>query len=109
MKYRAMGRAIIKLTDPKTKKTYYLEWSSIVDAPVTYGLSLNQFREYYKDEYGRQGMEELPRHLERVEKTGTSTRTCSLQDILDQNRAGENEKRITKEQIIERYCRNRIG
>lgn len=101
-----MPRYIMKITDQKDNKDYYLEWSSVVDAPVTYGADLKTFKEYYEKEYGRSSMDSLNDRLERVEKQGTS---CSLGSTLDEmisyNRAGENETTITKEQILDKYCR----
>lgn len=41
-----MPRFIIKLTDPKDGLSYYLIWSTVVDAPVTYGLSLDEIKEW---------------------------------------------------------------
>lgn len=102
---------IIKLTDDKTKRDYYLEWGTIVDAPITYGLSLKEFKKYYKDEYGRKGMRDLPQILKRVEETGCSDRISAdtLKYLLKHNRAGTKEKCIDKEEILKRYCRKRTG
>ena len=44
-----MPRFIIKITDEKDNKDYYMMWSTVVDAPVTYGLSLDEFKEYFKE------------------------------------------------------------
>ena len=100
-----MGRCIIKLTDEKTKKDYYLEWSSNVDAPVTYGMSLDELKEYYKEEYGDSGMRDLPICLKRVELFGSSMVDGStVEDVISANRAGKKEKCLSKEEIIERYC-----
>lgn len=57
-----MGRYILKIKD------HYLEWSTVVDAPVTFGMLLPEFKEYYRDEYGRDGYRELKHRLERVEE-----------------------------------------
>ena len=101
-----MARLIIKIHDDKLNKDWYLEWSSIVDAPVTYGLELDEFKKYYKEEYGREGMSELQDRLDRVEKTGCSSRHGStLDDILASNRAGEKEECLTKEQMLDKFCR----
>jgi hypothetical protein len=103
-----MSRIIIKLTDEKTKTDYYLEWSTVVDAPVTYGLSLGDFREYYRHEYGLSGMREFDERIARVQKAGHSAIWDEnyLETILRNNRAGDREKTLTKEQIIELYCRH---
>lgn len=48
-----MPRYIIKIKDK------YFEWSTIVDAPVTNGMSLTEFRSYYQSEYGEDAMKNL--------------------------------------------------
>jgi hypothetical protein len=96
-----MPRYIIKLADK------YLEWSTIVDAPVTNGMSLEEFKEYYKSEYGVQGLNGLEERLKRVEEKGTSSiYEGSVDEVISGNRAGDNEKKLTKEEIIEKYCRS---
>jgi len=76
-----------------------------VDAPVTYGMSLEEFREYYRDEYGRRSMEALDERLVRVEEKGTSSQIhASVDDLLQNNRAGDNEACISKQEIIRKYC-----
>ncbi len=54
-----MPKYIIKITDPKDNTDYFMEWSTVVDAPITYGCSLEEFKEYYKKEYGNQGMKDF--------------------------------------------------
>jgi RNase P/RNase MRP subunit POP5 len=93
-----MGRYIIKIRDQ------YLEWSTIVDAPVTYGMTLQELREYIKEEYGNEGLEELPQRLERVEKTGTSAHGGDLEGTLLCNRAGLDETELTEDEIYDVYC-----
>jgi hypothetical protein len=97
-----MPRYIIKLTD--NDKDYYLLWSTIVDAPVTHGMSLEDFKIAYEQEYGRSGMSDLSQRLERVEQTGSSEYMGNLESLLGHNRAGENESCLTKEEIIKKYC-----
>ena len=94
-----MGRAIIRIGE------YYLEWSTIVDAPVTYGMSLDDFKKHYRQQYGEQGMEELPARLERVEANGASWLSGKgAEDTILCNRAGPQETVLTKEQIHRAYC-----
>lgn len=103
-----MSRYIIKLTDKRDLKDYYLEWSTIVDAPVTYGMYLEGFKAYYQQEYGRSGMRELPERLKRVEEKGTSAyppfdsvdETLSTYD-LNRDKVGDQ-----REYILENFCRN---
>ena len=96
-----MPRYIIKIDE------YYLEWSTVVDAPTTYGMPLDEFRDFYRDEYGKSGMGELDQRLKRVEDFGTSSIIVSLEDLLEHNRAGPDETSIGRQEILETYCINR--
>jgi hypothetical protein len=103
-----MPRYIVKLTDEKTNTNYYLEWSTVVDAPITYGMSLEEFNDYYKEEYGNSGLEQLAARMERVEQKGTSSMLdASADEVISFNRAGDGETCITKEQIIQKFCIDR--
>lgn len=93
-----MGRFIVKIKDR------YFEWSTIVDAPITKGMSKRQLEEYIKAEYGRQGLEKLAERLNRVESTGTSAHGETLETVLSHNRAGPNESEISAEVIYRLYC-----
>lgn len=62
-----MPRYIVKIAGK------YLEWSTVVDAHVTYPMTLDEFREYYKERYGTEGMRDLGDRLGRVETRGTSS------------------------------------
>jgi hypothetical protein len=95
---------IIKLSEDN--RDWYLEYSTVVDAPILYGMSLEEFKQYYQEEYGRSSMDELEKRLARVEEKGTSSMMhSSLEDTIDYNRAGKNETCLTKEQMIEHYCK----
>jgi hypothetical protein len=83
----------------------YLEWSTIVDAPTTNGMTLEDLHEHVRDRYGSEGLRELPARLERVAATGCSRLSGDLDELLECNRAGPNEEHLTREQIVERYCR----
>ena len=99
-----MPRYIIKLTD-KESKDYYLEYSSVVDAPVTYGMSLQDFKKYYINSYGQHSIHQLNDRLERVEECGTSCRLDkSVDDTIELNRAGDKETTLTKDQLINKFC-----
>lgn len=103
-----MPKYIIKLTDENTQKDYYLEWSTIVDAPVTYGMTVDEFKEYYKEYNGLNGMSELEARLERAEKNGTSGYPPfdNLNDLIKNNHAGDTGNELSKIEIIENYCIN---
>ncbi len=99
-----MPRYILKLSD--AGKDYYMEWSTVVDAPVSLGVSLEEFKEYYRFQYGNSAMLDLEDRLIRVEKNGCSCKDESADECIAYNRAGENEACLTKQEIIEKYCRS---
>ena len=66
-----MPRIICKVQDGDTP--YYFEWSTIVDAPVTYGMSLDDFKAYCRSKYGVAAMHNLPKIMHRVERKGVET------------------------------------
>ena len=100
-----MPRYIIKLSNSFNNKNYYLEWSTIVDTPLTHGMEIEEFKEYYKNNYGILSFEhELPERLERVEKSGTSSLSSTLEDLIRTNNAGNDGQCLTYEEIIEKYC-----
>jgi hypothetical protein len=67
-----MGQTIVKLKHEG--QDYYLLWSSIVDAPVTYGLSLEELEDYLREEEGARYMRDThPMRMERVQKRGHSS------------------------------------
>lgn len=98
-----MGRPIVKLVDA-SGKPWYLEWSTVVDAPVTNGMSLEDLHQHIQNEYGRQGILELPARLARVEATGTSSIGGTLDGLISCNRAGPNETELSLEELIAEYC-----
>lgn len=93
-----MPRYIVKLTTPAGDR--YLEWSTVVDAPVTYGMPLDEFTAYYRDRYGSDSDDAFAARMARVEATGVSARDCTVRDVVDYNRAGPNESTLTMKQLI---------
>lgn len=92
-----MGRYLIQIKDK------FLEWSTVVDAPITYGMTMEELEAYIKETYGTVGLRDLPERLERVKKTGCSA-NMSVAELISGNRAGKNEGKLTKKQIYEQYC-----
>lgn len=84
----------------------YLVWSTISDAPETYGMTLDDFREYYREKYGSDGMQRLPERLARVDAKGTSAidDDCA-NDTIWLNRAGPKETKLHVDEIVEFYVR----
>jgi hypothetical protein len=82
----------------------YVEWSTVVDAPVTPTLTLSQLWEYIRAEYGNAGAERLPERLARCEQHGTSSvNGTTVDELLSCNRAGPKESHITRAEIVRRY------
>lgn len=99
-----VSRHLCKFTNGD--KAYYLEWSTVADAPTTFGMSLGEFRRYYRMQYGRAAMGEFDRRMERVEAKGTSSMIHdSLDELLEGNRAGKGESHLSREEIVDWYCR----
>lgn len=102
-----MPNYICKFTDPATNQDYYLEWSTVVDAPVTWGMTKEEFERYYLEEYGRDGQAGLEKRMVRVEAKGTSSHLdTSVEDLIRHNHAGKNEKELTYAQILNDFCIN---
>ena len=79
----------------------YCEWSTVVDAPVTNLMTLEQLREYVRVEQGQHGLDALPGRLERVARQGTSALGGTTRaDLLGFNRAGPNESCLDSEEAI---------
>lgn len=94
-----MPRYIVKINNQ------YLEWSTIVDAPVTFGMSLDEFKEYYSDEYGEAGMNGLSERLKRVEEKGVSSYLDgSVSSLVSFNRAGPKETHLPLRLIKKAFC-----
>lgn len=103
-----MPRYIIRLTEGG--RAWYLEWSTVVDAPVTFGMPLDEFRRYYRETYGTEGMRGLPDRLERAKRTGSSSMVggyMTADDAITPNRAGPHETELSKAEIIDWYCKKR--
>lgn len=98
-----MPTYIIKLDTPVGPR--YLDYSTVCDAPITYGMTLDEFKTYYRDEYGRAGAKDLDDRLSRVEAKGTSSHIhANLAALLRSNRAGRGETCLTIEQIVDYYA-----
>ena len=101
-----MPRYIIKL--PCDGTDYYLLWSSVVDAPITYGMTLDEFTAYYAIEYGAESMRyQFPERMSRVDESGTSDRICrdSVERWTSYNCAGEDEVPLTFDELVDQWVR----
>lgn len=100
-----MPTYIIRLIDPRGGKAYCMEWSTIVDAPVTEGMSLPDFMDFYRRQYGESKTRCIGGRLERVERTGISSECDTLEQICRHNRAGERETSLDYFGLLDAYCR----
>lgn len=94
-----MPKYIVKLGNK------YFEYSTICDAPITFGMSRDEMRSHLLVRYGTCDADETERRLERCDTKGTSS-FCdsSAEDALSCNRAGPSESELTVEQIRLAYC-----
>jgi len=103
-----LGQYAVKLTDKD--KQYYIHWSEIVDAPVYVAVSLDDYRAYFRDRFGRDADESSERRgdWKRLEETGLITESYQTpEEAVACNRAGTNERQLTVEGIRRRYLRGR--
>ncbi len=92
-----MGHIYIKIPNEEL----YFVYSTVVDAPVTYAMSLEQLKEYIGDQAAEQAIRSFEQYsLPYVEKFGSSSRE-SPEDTIRHNRAGRKEKELSFKQIIE--------
>ena len=80
----------------------FFEWSTIVDAPVTQAMTREEFEAYYGEQYGGQGLADLPERLDRAVRNGTSSmQPMSLESLVQGNRAGPDKTELKFREIIE--------
>lgn len=97
-----MGRAIVMFERDGERR--YCEWSTIVDAPVSWVVPLSVFEEHIRYEHGEAGMRDLPERLIRVHERGTSALWTDRESLLSNNRAGPKETHLDDEAIWDRYA-----
>ena len=93
-----MPRHVLKLPNDR-----YMEWSTVVDAPVTRAVPLDEFRDYYLDEYGSSREEYLLKCLARAEADGCSAEGISLATLISCNRAGPQGSELSLDEIMKIY------
>ena len=96
-----MPRGILSLH--RDGETRYVEWSTVVDAPVTYAMTEDELRAHMKEEYGNEGLRELPERMKRVAATGTSFRDTTADEVTSGNRAGPDETTLTMDELVATY------
>ena len=96
-----------ELTDTIVKLDgYYMEWSTVVEAPVTYGALKNEFIANYRWSHEEWENSTLLSRLNITDKTGCSTPGITADELIANNRAGQQEECLTRAEIVEQYCTN---
>ena len=80
----------------------FLEWSSIIDAPICFGMDAVAFRDWCVAKYGTEGAWNLQRRMDDAVTYGSSAKQ-SLKEIVWHNRAGPGEGQMTVEDVIRFY------
>jgi hypothetical protein len=97
-----MGNPIVKFEGS------YLVWSTVTDAPVTFGMTRDELIDWYRYEFGRAGVRELTPRLARVDEKGTSAIDEPDADAtVWLNRAGPRETHLHRHEMIEFFIRRR--
>lgn len=83
----------------------FLEWSTVVDAPVTVGMTAEELEDHIRAQYGSEGVSGLPARIARTVANGTSciSPPYSFDDLVDYNRAGPEETQLNREQLVRIY------
>lgn len=101
-----MPRTTIKLT--KDDQSWYLLWSTVVDAPVTYGMDWEEYMDFIRQEEGQEGINRLLSRKGRLEEVGvTGLGWKDVADVVTINRAGPDETELSLDEIIQKYCIDR--
>src|SRR5262245_38104891 len=99
-----MSRTILRLRDK------YLEWSSVTNSPVTFGVEASTFIAYLRMTYGPEGLKDRAIDLEWARKYGVGQRLASydrtrnLVKFIEGNRAGPDEAELNLYEIYQAYC-----
>ena len=103
-----MPRYIVKLTDEEGD--WYFEYSTIVDAPVSYALRKDEFTEYYKKAYGEKSMLEFEQRMARVAEKGTSAMDYpNAEETVSFNHAGPRGEDLSPSEMLKDLKRQRSG
>jgi hypothetical protein len=97
----------VRVGDTEPDGPWVVEWSTVVDAPVTYGMRRDEVEKHHREQYGVDGAVRLPRLMSELDARGISSRGTSRETVLQVNRAGHHEACATEAEIVEWYCRRR--
>jgi hypothetical protein len=85
-----MGTYMCKLVDPRDGVEVYFDWSTVTDAPQTSGMSLEQYKAWYRRQWDAGHIAtDFESRLRRVEAKGTSSLIdASITEVIANNHAG---------------------
>lgn len=99
-----MGWRVIKVDNGGEER--FLVWSSIVDAPVTFGCTADEVMQFFLDRAARDARESAERALSEARDPQLSRQwEARLEDVVVVNRAGPGEAALTADEIVEFYVR----
>ena len=103
-----MPSVIVYVRDTGSRQGWYLEYSTVVDAPTTRGMKRAEMLKYLRKEYGRRAIDETPDRLSRAYVNGSSYRLGkeTAEDVMRSNRAGPHESCLSMAGIVRVYCRD---
>ena len=79
----------------------FFEWSNVTESPKSSAMTYDEFKNYYKEQYGCHAMGELDNRMARVMKYGTSSHFAeSVEDIIFGNMAGLNNSELNVKEIM---------
>lgn len=84
----------------------YNVWSTVVDSPLfVSGFTRRMIEQWAQEEYGNQGLKDLPARLELAHKQGTDDTGpgLTLDDLIEVNRAGPNESHMSKDDFLKKF------
>lgn len=104
-----MGRCIARFKD--NERDLFCEWSTVVDAPVTELMSEEEMTEFLnrRDTCEYDGctchIEGNRKRIERARQQGTSFigSNTTIEGLIEVNRAGKNERKLSYKQIVKAY------
>jgi len=79
----------------------FFVWSTVLDTPITPGLTMGQLEEFIFSEEGEIGLATLPARLDRVAEKGTSSQEHdSVEDLLFLNCMGQKGGRLPVDEAL---------
>jgi hypothetical protein len=97
-----MPRCLLRITTKE--KSYYCEWSTVVDSPVSPLFpTVEQFKDWYESRYPND--HDFEERMMRVVRNGTSfEEPTTAEELIRGNRAGKNESELSKKELVEDYA-----